>query len=239
MKRNVIIAVATAAAVVGGGTLTGIALGSSEDGTEEISAPASVPGAQPGGAPQGGDGTGDGHPAATDGSAPERAAATALAEVPGVVTGVEREDDDGENGWDVGVWGEDGRFHWVAVSEDGERVLGSGVAADDDADDRDDDWDDDWDDDRDDDRDALAALLTGDGVSAAAAIALAQDYTSASLRELELDDDATHWEAELRGEDGAEYELHVDVATGEITSGDRDGDRDDRDDDRDDDRHDG
>lgn len=201
MKSNVMIATLAAGAVIGGGTLVSLALGS----TGEDAQRPHLSSVEVGGVSDSEDGGGR--------SAAERACASALARVPGAVTGIEWDTDDGETVWEVVVLGDDGREHEVRVSEDGAEVLGSRIA-------EDDDWE----------------TVPG-GISAAEAIRIAQDHTSAVLREAELDDDSRSWELELRGDDGGTHELTVDAATGAAGAAESGkGGDDKRDDDRDDGR---
>ncbi|MGP3968705.1 PepSY domain-containing protein [Streptomyces sp. 6N223] len=254
MKRNVIIAVAAAAAVVGGGTLAGAALGSDDETTGQggrtgESSSAIAPAANDmvvGGdasddaddaddandpddaddaddAREQNDGDDDGSQAPGAGAAFEQATETARTAVPGVVTDVEFDgnDDGGRAAWEIGLWGEDAQWHRVWVSADGTEVLDSRASAtdDDDQDDRDD-------------QDAAARLLNDDGVPIAEAIRLAEDHTSAAFREADLDDG--RWHVELRGDDGTEYELEIDLTSGEIAGEEQDSDQVDNADDADD-----
>lgn len=215
MKRNVMVALGAAAAVVGGGVLVDTAVGLAGEADEH--ARTALPAAhqeRTAGGDAARDDTHDGAEAST--SPPRRAVATATAAVPGAVTGVELEADDGRvTGWEVDVWGDDERWHRVLVSQDGSRVLATGPA----------------DDDRDEDR----AVPGGGGVGPDEAISAAEEHTGAALREAELGE--TAWQVELRDTDGTEYELAVDATTGEVTREDRDDDHDgtaDRDEDGDD-----
>ncbi len=247
MKRNVIIAVAAAAAVIGGGSLAGAALGTDEGDTGQASqtlVPASADALAAGGGTDdnGTDDNGTDDASTDDGAADsdaQRATEAALAEVPGVVTSVERDSDDGQGrGWEVGVWGDDGQWHHLRVSEDGTEVLVTSNGSDDDWDDDGSDSDDDSDDDGSDDDgrgldDATVNLLREDGTDVGAAVSTAEDTTGAALREADLEGD--HWHVELRGDDGTEYELNIDLATGEITGQEQENDSDDASDDGSDD----
>jgi uncharacterized membrane protein YkoI len=239
MKRNVIIAVAAAAAVIGGGTLVGTALGSDEDPaggsarTEQSSsafAPASNDEVMVGAdaddtddadADREGDARDDdGSPAPGAGPAFERAMETATTAAPGVVTDIEfdRNDAGGRAAWEIELWGEDGQWHRVWVSRDGTEVLDNrSFTTDDDGDDHDDQ----------DDQNAAEELLNDSGVQITEAIRLAEDRTSAAFREAGLDDG--RWNVDLRGDDGTEYEVEIDLATGEIASEEQDSDQNDDD----------
>lgn len=245
MKRNMIVAVAAAGAVIGGGTLAGVALGAGggeRTDSAELSSNLSV---QDGGSLDLGD---DATDAADDGSGAAeagdsvalRAVATALAATPGVVTEVELDrDDDGPRGWEIEIYDESETWHRIVVSEDGGEVLDERTGRS-----GDDDDDDDWDDDGDDDLAAARSLLAAEAsTDAATAIATAESHTGATLREADVDDG--HWELELRGEDGSEHEVSISLQSGDVVAeeserdddgddGRGDDDRDDRDD-RDDD----
>ncbi|WP_052851058.1 PepSY domain-containing protein [Streptomyces avicenniae] len=249
MKRNTIIAVAAAGAVIAGGSLAGAAMATGDDTAEVRNAASNgsrsalniggddgaddrgrddaADDAPQGDAQQDDGGQADAAPAG-DGSAARQAVATALAEHAGVVTDVELERNrDRARGWEIDIYGTDGTWYRVRVTEDGTEVTDSRTGTDDDG----------RDDDGDDDDLAEARALAEDGTTdAATAIGLAEDETSATLREASFDDGA--WELELRGDDGREHEVRVDAATGDVTArvdddGDDDG-RDDRDDNGDD-----
>ncbi|WP_059011984.1 PepSY domain-containing protein [Streptomyces specialis] len=182
MKRKVIIAIAATAAVVTGGAVAGTAIGADDEPETVASAPRAEAAAAPAADDDAGTGTGAGE-----------VLATALAATPGVVTEIEHGD-----GWEVEIYGDDGKWHDLRIGDDGAEVLDNRVATDDDGDD--------------DDR----APAETPGIDAAEAIALAEEDTSATFREASLDDG--HWDVELRGDDGTEHELTIDPASGEITS---------------------
>ncbi|MYZ37719.1 MULTISPECIES: PepSY domain-containing protein [unclassified Streptomyces] len=102
MKRNLVIAAIAAAALIGGGTYTAVAMG----GDDSTAGPVTqLP--PPDGSP---------HPQKV--SRPpltaEQAADAAVKEVPGTVTSVER-DDDRTGHWEVDVRGKDGRTHELNI----------------------------------------------------------------------------------------------------------------------------
>lgn len=221
MKRNVIVAAAAAAAVIGGGTLAGVAFG--DGGADPAdTAPASAAqdiqvggGDSANGTEAADDTSGGGAEGATGaGSPPELAIATAVDHQPGVVTEIELSRHAGERGWEIELLGDDDEWYELDVNLEGTEVLNAH---------RTDDGD----------RDDAELLRGGDALSAAEAVRIAQEHTGAGLREADVDDDG-HWEVELRDGDGVEYELDVDLRTGEITAQERDDDRDDDWDDRDD-----
>ncbi|WP_183091410.1 PepSY domain-containing protein [Streptomyces radicis] len=233
MTRNLIIAIVAAGAVIGGGTLAGAAMSSDDqepasaalDDLNVADAPSGDDGADD---TTGDDTTGDDGGSGNgggSGSVAEQAVATAVAEVPGVVTEIERDNDDGRRSWEIDVFGDDEQWYKLRVSEDGTEVVNARA---------DDDDDDDWDDD-DDDRTAANSLLAdGSRIDAAEAIRLAEEHTSGTLREADVENG--HWKLELRTDDGVEHEIRISLASGEITDLERDDDDDDDDDWDDDDR---
>ncbi|MDT0264685.1 PepSY domain-containing protein [Streptomyces sp. DSM 44915] len=234
MKRNMIVALATAGAVVGGGTLAGIALADGDRGSRTESAALSSTSLeiQEDGSTDDTDDRDERDDRADDGgsapvagdSAALRAIDTALAAAPGVVTEIDLErDDDDPRGWEIEIYGEGETWHHVLVNEEGTEVLAERDRQGDDDDD-DDDWDDDL--------AAARSLLAAEShTDAAMAVAIAEQHTGATLREADVDDG--RWELELRGEDGTEYELSINLQNGDIVEEERDRDDDD-DDDRDD-----
>ncbi|MEU3218826.1 PepSY domain-containing protein [Streptomyces sp. NPDC006971] len=155
------------------------------------------------------------------------ATAAAVEAVPGTVTEAELDDEDGTVVWELDVYGSDGRWHDVTVDAGRGTVLGTHAA-----------------DDRDG-RDAHAPRSAA--VSLDAAVRAALGAAPGTVTSVDLDDDhdgrggASHWEVEVRGENGTHHELNVDARTGKVTAdrsddGDAQGDdRDDHHDDRDDD----
>ncbi|MFD7893632.1 PepSY domain-containing protein [Streptomyces sp. NPDC059743] len=107
MKRNLVIAAITAAALIGGGTYTAVAMGG-DDGTAD-------PGTPP--APVSQLASSDDSPSPRVSRADltaGQAADAALKKVPGTVTSVER-DDDRTGRWEVDVRGKDGRIHELNI----------------------------------------------------------------------------------------------------------------------------
>ncbi|WP_062212366.1 PepSY domain-containing protein [Streptomyces sp. NBRC 109706] len=234
MKRNMIVAMAAAGAVIAGGTLAGVALGAGGDDkarTESAALSGTSVSLRDGGTAAGaGDDDRDDESADTplvqdEDSAAQRAVVTALAEAPGVVTEIDLErDDDDPRGWEIEIYGEGERWHRVLVSEDGTEILASREGRSDD------------DDDDDDLADARSLLAAETSTDALAAVAIAEAHTGAQLREADVDDG--RWELELRGEDGTEYEIEISLQSGEIVAQESERDDDDDDDHRDDDRDD-
>jgi len=149
----------------------------------------------------------------SDGTAPEptvaRAAAerTALAEVPGSVTGSELDLDDGE--WDVDVTAADGSRHEVGV----DATTGEVVARE----------SDDADDDRGDD-DGDPSLAADAAVTQAEAEAAARATAPGTIHQvtIEREDGRVVWDVEVDGDDGARHDVQVDAETGDIVEHDVD-----------------
>ncbi|MYV53778.1 PepSY domain-containing protein [Streptomyces sp. SID3212] len=223
MKRNLVIAAVTAAALVGGGTFTAVAVGGEgrdDDGGTARTAPPSpvtVPGVTD---PSADDRSGTTPTAVTA----SEAAAAALRKYPGAVSSVDRDDDRGSV-WEVEVLGVDGRWREV-------RIDAAGTVRPDDR--RDDGRHDDGDDDREnrDERAALRAATVDAQEAAAAALA----SVPGTVTSVDLDDDfASAWDVGVRGKDGRTHELTVHTKSGQVAPARTTDDRHDRDDD---DRHD-
>ncbi|MEV4974038.1 PepSY domain-containing protein [Streptomyces scopuliridis] len=243
MKRNLVIAAITAAALIGGGTYTAVAMGGDDSraatGTATPPAPVaqlgtgsddsgndilddsqdgSRGGSQDGSQVKGKDSTVKRQPAAGGGTGltASEAAAAALSEYPGAVASVERDDDDRR--WEIDLFGKDNRWYELRV----DAATGTVRV------DRDDDGDDDSDDDHRDDRAALrAASVDVQRATAAALASVPGTVTSA-----EIDDDHNgRWEIDVRGEDGRTHELNVHAKTGKVTVDRDDDSRDDHGDD--------
>ncbi|MEU9759656.1 PepSY domain-containing protein [Streptomyces sp. NPDC047985] len=140
------------------------------------------------------------------------ATAAAVKAVPGTVTEAELDDEDGGLVWELEVYGSDGTWHDVTVDAGNGKVLGTHAA---------------------DGHDAHAPRSAA--VSLDAAVKAALGTAPGSVTSVDLDDDhdgrggVSHWEVEVRGEDGTHHELNVDARTAKVTA-DRsdDGDHHDR-----------
>ncbi|MFJ9028167.1 PepSY domain-containing protein [Streptomyces sp. NPDC102274] len=250
MKRNLVISAITAAALVGGGAYTAVAMGGDDGrettGTAARPAPVAQLGAASddsgndilddslGGSQDGSQDDSQGRgkddrapakpqPAAGSGTSltASEAAAAALKEYPGAVASVERDDDDSDRHWEIDLFGKDSRWYELRVDGATGRVR---VDSDDD------------DDDHRDDRAALGAASVD--VQRATAAALAS--VPGTVTSAEIDDDHNGlWEIDVRGKDGRAHELNVHAKTGKVTVDRYDDSRDDRgDDDGYDDGHD-
>ncbi|MFJ4829956.1 PepSY domain-containing protein [Streptomyces sp. NPDC088747] len=230
MKRNLVIATVTAAALVGGGTATALAVADDGGAPSRHPAVGAASGSETEDVRDGDDTHEDGEDddVRADGRDDDRAAesakvtaadalAAALRHTPGTATSAELEDDDSDDGddgddgrgdtltWDADILGGTGVWHSVRVDAGTGKVLSSGTEReDDDADDADDA------------ARVRAALKDGfvSAVEAAKAAAARGTVTS-----VELDDDGSPaWEAETRTAGGTDQDWLVDVRTAQVTA---------------------
>ncbi|AKZ58194.1 putative Asp-rich hydrophilic protein (membrane protein) [Streptomyces ambofaciens ATCC 23877] len=209
MKRNIVIAAVTAAALIGGGTATALAT-SGEDDPGKASGQADVRGSS----------SDDGDDTADDADADDRddaaraasakvtaadALAAALKKTPGTAVSADLDGgDDGERAaWEVDVLSGDGTWHSVRIDPASGKVLGSQT-------------------DDEDDTDEVRAALKGTSVDAAEAVRAASGH--GTVTSVELDEDGHHgdgetaWEVETRASGKAEQDWRVDPRTGEVTA---------------------
>ncbi|MFJ8541169.1 PepSY domain-containing protein [Streptomyces sp. NPDC093586] len=214
MKRNIVIAAVTAAALVGGGTAT--ALATTGDDTPDTGTARQADGTRT--ADDAADRDDDARVASVEVSAAD-AIASALREAPGTAVSAELDDEDDDGGraaWEVDVLAGDGTWHSVRIDPATGKVLGSQTE-----------------DDTDDAAEARAALK-GTSVDAAEAAKAAAGH--GTVTSVELDDDGHHgdgkaaWEAETRSSGTAEQEWRVDAGTGKVTADHPDGSGSDSDD---------
>ncbi|WP_405794640.1 PepSY domain-containing protein [Streptomyces sp. NBC_01506] len=240
MKRNLVIAGIAAAALVGGGTYTAVAMGATDSGGE--AAPKSVSSASlvnddgdDGDDDDRNDGNGKDDTSGAGSAAGskltvDQVAAAALEQHPGTVESVELDDDGDDDSssagshWEVDIIGQDGKWYELRVD-----AATGAVRAD-----NDDDSDDDGDD-----RDEGTAVR-GAKVDAREAAAAALKKHPGTVTSVDSDDDdgkANHWEVTVRGSDGRSHEVKVAMSSGTVAA-DSDDDSDDngRDDDGRDDR---
>lgn len=220
MKRNIVIAVVTAAALVGGGTATALAV-SGDDApatraTESRAADDDGRDDDRGRADDDGRDDSDGDDARVASSGEVTAAdavAAALEHTPGTAVSAELDDDDDDGGkavWEVDVLGGGDTRHSVRVDPGTGKVLGA----------------------REDDEDDTAevrAALKGTSVTAEEAAKAAAAKGTVTSVDLD-DDDDKGWEAETHASGGDERDWRVDLSSGSVTA-DRDDDGDDSDDD--------
>ncbi|MFD7700413.1 PepSY domain-containing protein [Streptomyces caelestis] len=219
MKRNIVIAVVTAAALVGGGTATALAVSGDDDGAESVAQTGTRAGGDDGrddddreGDDREDDRGDDREERAVSGSGDVTAAdaiAAALKHTPGTAVSAEPADDGDDGGkavWEVDVLGGGDARHSVRVDPGSGRVLG--VQKDDE-----------------DDTAEVRAALKGTSVTAEEAAKAAA--AKGAVVSVGLDDDGdAGWEAETRASGGDERDWRVDPGSGEVTA-DRDDDPDD------------
>ncbi|MGW4020004.1 PepSY domain-containing protein [Streptomyces sp. NPDC005009] len=224
MKRNIVIAVVTAAALVGGGTATALAVSGGGDGAAPVAQTESRAGDDDG---RDDDRRDDGDRDDDDRDDGDRdddrgddrderavsgdvtaadAIAAALKHTPG--TAVSAELDDGS--WEVDVLGGGDDWYSVRVDPGSGKVLGASE------------------DDEDDAAEVRGALKGASVTAEEAAEAAAAKGTVTSV-DLD-DDDDKGWEAETRASSGGERDWRVDLSSGSVTA-DRDDDGGDSDDD--------
>ncbi|MFJ7136919.1 PepSY domain-containing protein [Streptomyces fungicidicus] len=214
MKRNIVIAVVTAAALVGGGTATALAVSGDDDRGASVARAEARAGDDDGrdddrddrnedrddrddrddrGEDRSDDRGDDRDERAVSGDVTAaEALAAALKHTPG--TAVAAELDDGA--WEVDVLGHDDGWHSVRVDPGSGKVLGASA------------------DDEDDAREVRAALKGSSVTAGEAARAAAGKGVVTSV---ELDDDDRGWEAETRASGGGERDWRVDLGSGKVT----------------------
>ncbi|MFI5753901.1 PepSY domain-containing protein [Streptomyces sp. NPDC051569] len=199
MKRNLVIAAITAAALLGGGTYTAVAMGGDDhrSGTATTARPAPAGSGAVRGASE--------------------AAALALKKYPGTVISVERDDDgtDRTSSWEVKILGKDNRRREVRIDaatgavRTGGRLSNSptGTSSTSGTDNT-------PGHDARDDRAALRGATVDAGRAGAAAVA----SVPGTVTSVELDDDrGGRWEVEVDGKDGRTHEVDVHPKTGQVT----------------------
>ncbi|MET8895790.1 PepSY domain-containing protein [Streptomyces albogriseolus] len=202
MKRNIVIAVVTAAALVGGGTATALAVAGDDDPTSVTRADDDREDRVEGRSDdRDGDDDDDTARAAAPGEVTAaEAVAAALDHTPG--TAVSAELDDGS--WEIDVLAEGDAWHTVRIAPDSGKVLGAQKDDEDDA-------------------AEVRAALKGSSVTAEdAAKAAAAKGTVVSV-DLDDDGDDQGWEAQTRASAGDERDWNVGLKTASVTA-DRDDD---------------
>ncbi|MFD6416673.1 PepSY domain-containing protein [Streptomyces sp. NPDC060194] len=224
MKRNLVIATVAAAALIGGGTATAVAVGSDDDAPAKKSSVQVREDAQ-----DDGDDAKEEAAEAKDDAAQAKAAklsvdeaiAKALAGTPGAAVSAELDSDDGNLVWDVDILGEGAEGGWTSVQVDpGDgKVLGTHK-----------------DDDSDDGAQAVRDALKGAGTTAseaAEAVAGAKDGTAVTAVELDDDGPDRVWHVETTNAAGEQQEWRVPLDATDVTAAPAD--QDDADDDGSDD----
>ncbi|KOU59664.1 peptidase propeptide and YpeB domain protein [Streptomyces sp. MMG1533] len=203
MKRNIVIAAVTAAALVGGGTATALAV--TGDGDEGTARQTDV---QVNGSGVQDDGTAR---VSGDVTAAE-AIASALRHSPGTAVSADLDDQDdaGPVVWDVDVLGSGNTWHSVRIDPGTGKVLGSHTE-------------------HEDDTAEVRAALKGTSVTAAEAADAAAGKGTVTSVDLDEDGTSKAWEVETHKSGKAEQDWNVGLKTGKVTA-DRADDADDADD---------
>ncbi|MGA5079297.1 PepSY domain-containing protein [Streptomyces griseoincarnatus] len=213
MKRNIVIAVVTAAALVGGGTATALAVAGDDDDTTSVTRTDDDRDdrgedrsddrdgrAEDRSDDRDGDDDDGAVRAAAGGVTAAEAITAALKHTPG--TAVSAELDDGS--WEVDVLAGGDTWHTVRIAPDSGKVLGAQK------------------DDEDDAAEVRAALKGASVTAEDAAKAAAAKGTVVSV-DLDDDGDGRGWEAETRASGGDERDWSVGLTTASVTA-DRDDD---------------
>ncbi|MFI2414687.1 PepSY domain-containing protein [Streptomyces sp. NPDC018947] len=207
MKRNIVIAAVTAAALVAGGTAT--ALTATGDDRPDTGTARHVDDARAADdRDDDADGRDDDVRVAVAKVTAADAVASALRERPGTAVSAELDgDDDGDREravWEVDVLAGDGTWHTVRVDPATGGVLGSRTEDEDDT-------------------AEVRAALKGTSVGAAEAARAAAGHGTVTSVELDEDgyfaDGRPAWEVETRSPGKAERDWRVDPRTGEVTAG--------------------
>ncbi|GCD34798.1 hypothetical protein OEIGOIKO_02537 [Streptomyces chrestomyceticus JCM 4735] len=216
MKRNIVIATVAAAAIVGGGAVTAVALGGDSGQVSSPSASATSSAPRSSVSVPDDDVREDAREAkAATVSAPE-AAAAALKAAPGAVTGIDLDQDRPGLVWEVDVLGKDNKWHEVTLDAGNAKVLNQHVEHE-----------------GDDDHgvDHARAELKGTTVDATTAARKAAGRYG-TVTSVDLDDDhrsSAVWEVETVSKDGKEHKLTVDPKTAKVAVAPRDSDDNDND----------
>jgi uncharacterized membrane protein YkoI len=214
MKRNIVIAAVTAAALIGGGTATAIATTGDDQGSARQAANAKL--SDDGNRDDQDDrddrDDDDAKVSSSDVTAPE-AIASALKHTSGTVVSAELddEDDSGKVVWNVDVLSGDNTWHSVSVDPSNGKVLGAQA-------------------DDEDDTAQVRAALKGSSVTAEEAAKAAAGKGVVTSVGLDEDGKDKSWEAETRTSGGAEQDWKIDLDSGKVTADRADAQDDDADD---------
>ncbi|MDL5203856.1 PepSY domain-containing protein [Streptomyces sp. ALI-76-A] len=229
MKRNIVIAAVTAAALAGGGTATALAVTDDGEGTARQTADAARTGTDARDDDRDDDGSDDAgedtredrnddadRVAAAKVTAAD-AIAAALKHSPGTAVSAELDDEDGQddqdddrNGraadggdaavvWEVGVLAGDDTWHSVRIDPASGKVLGSHTGSEDDT-------------------AQVRAALKGASVTAADAARAAAGKGTVTSVDLDEDGASRSWDVETRTSGEAEEDWNVGLRTGKVTA---------------------
>jgi uncharacterized membrane protein YkoI len=205
MKRNIVIAAVTAAALIGGGTATALATTGDDQGSARQAANTRLSDDDgrddQDGADVRDDRDDDGTRAASADVTASEAIASALKHTPGTAVSAELddEDDSAEVIWKVDVLSGGNSWHSVRVDPSNGKVLGSHA-------------------DDEDDTAQVRAALKGSSVTAEEAAKAAAGKGTVTSVDLDEDGKNKSWEAETHKSGGAEQDWKIDLNSGKVTA---------------------
>ncbi|KKD03213.1 PepSY domain-containing protein [Streptomyces sp. WM6386] len=213
MKRNIVIATLTAAALATGGTVAAFAAGDDETTAQRQSDSGTQVVADHDDADDRADSVNDDAEDRTtvaggDVSAAE-AIAAALKSVPGTAVSADLgdEDDNGKVVWDVDVLGDGSTWHSITIDPATGKVLGSHTE-------------------QEDDTAQVRAALKGTSVTAAEAAKAAAAKGTVTSVDLDEDGASQAWDVETRTSGKADQDWQVDLNSGKVTADRSDDDQD-------------
>jgi uncharacterized membrane protein YkoI len=203
MKRNIVIAAVTAAALIGGGTATALAITGDDGGAaRQADARLSDDGVRDDDAAQDDDGRDDDAARVSSAgvTAPD-AIASALRHTPGTAVSAELDDEDdgGKVVWKVDVLSGGETWHSVRVDPGSGKVLGSHAE-------------------QEDDTAQVRGALKGASVTAAEAADAVAGKGKVTSVDLDEDGRSKSWEVESYGSGKGEQDWRVDLKTGKVTA---------------------
>ncbi|MEU2916198.1 PepSY domain-containing protein [Streptomyces massasporeus] len=196
MKRNIVIAAVTAAALIGGGTATALATAGDDEGSARQAATSQLSNDD-----VRDDRDDDAEKTASADVTASEAIASALKHTSGTVVSAELDDEDDSDKvvWTVDVLSGDNTWHSVSVDPANGKVLGSHT-------------------DDEDDTAQVRAALKGSSVTAGEAAQAAAGKGVVTSVDLDDDGKKKSWEAETRTSGGAEQDWKIDLASGKVTA---------------------
>ncbi|WP_326720616.1 PepSY domain-containing protein [Streptomyces sp. NBC_00243] len=206
MKRNIVIATVAAAALVGGGTATALAVTGDDGAPSQLSEVRAASDGRADDVREDEDGRDDD---ATVAKSTKVTAADALAgalrHTPGTAVSAELDDDDDAVTWDIDILDSASKWHSVHVDPATGKVLSSHTEREDDSDDADD-------------AARVRAALQGGSISATEAAKAAAAHGTVTSIDLDEDSGSPAWEAETRTQSGGtEHDWLVDLRTAQVT----------------------
>ncbi|MFF5980299.1 PepSY domain-containing protein [Streptomyces olindensis] len=214
MKRNIVIAAVTAAALIGGGTATALATTGDDTGSARQTADTRLSGDDVRDDQDGADDRDDDARVSSSKVTAPEAIASALKHTSGTAVSAELddEDDSAKVVWKVDVLSGDNTWHSVSVDPSSGKVIGSHT-------------------DEEDDTAQVRAALKGSSVTAEEAAKAAAGKGVVTSVDLDEDGKDKSWEAETHKSGGAEQDWKIDLKTGKVTADRSDAQDDDADND--------